>query len=58
MRSLSRRFGRAAALVALLAILVAQGVDAADRNRDRGTRFERAKRFIVSVFSRIGYPPG
>ena len=60
MRGVSNRFRRGAALLALLTVLVAQGAVAAERDGDRGLRerFERAKRFVVTVFSRLGLPPG
>ena len=60
MRGVSNRFRRGAALLALLTVLVAQGAVAAERDVDRGLRerFERAKRFVVTVFSRLGLPPG
>lgn len=60
MRGVSKGFLRAAALLALLTVLVAQGAVAADRDADRGwrDRIERAKQFVVTVFSRIGFPPG
>lgn len=60
MRGVSKRLGRAASLVAVLTILIAPTVFAAERDdRDVGRKFfERAKRFVVTVFSRIGGPPG
>lgn len=61
MRGVSKGFLRAAALLSLLTVLMAQGAVAADRDADRGwrDRLERAKRLIVTVFSsRLGIPPG
>jgi len=58
MRSGFRRLRPAAALTALLALFVAQGAEAIERDRVRGPRFEKAKRYIEMFFSRIGYPPG
>lgn len=49
-----------AALCVLLAILMAPGALAAERTGDHrwGDRFERAKRFIVTVLARVSWPPG
>jgi len=60
MRGVSKGFRRAAALLALLTVLVAQAAVAADRDADRGwrDRIERAKQFVVTMCSRIGFPPG
>lgn len=60
MRGVFKGFRRGAALLALLTVLVAQGAVAAERDGDRGLRerFERAKRFLVTVFARISLPPG
>lgn len=60
MRGVSKGFRRTAALLALLTVLVAQGAVAADRDGDRGLRdrFERAKQFVVTIFARLGLPPG
>lgn len=60
MRGVSKRFRRTGALLALLTVFVVQGAMAVDRDADRGwrDRFERAKRYVVTVFSRIGFPPG
>jgi hypothetical protein len=51
---------RAAALLSLLTVLVAQGAVAADRDggRELRDRFERAKRFVIIVLGRFGWPPG
>jgi hypothetical protein len=60
MWNVSKGFRRAAALLALLTVLVAQGAVAADRDDGRGMRdrFERAKRFVMIVLGRLGWPPG
>ena len=60
MRSASKRFRRAAALLVLLTVLVAQGAAAADRDggRNMRERFERAKRFVIIVLGRVSIPPG
>lgn len=60
MRGVSKGLRRSAGLLALLTILVAQGAAARDREAGRGLpdRFEKAKRFVVTVFTRIGWPPG
>ena len=61
MRSVSKRFRRAAALLSLLTVLVAQGAVAADRDAGRGVReqIERAKWFVVTIFNaRFSIPPG
>lgn len=60
MRGVSKRYRQAAALLALLTVLVAQGALAADRDGSRGIRdrFERAKRFVITVLGRFSIPPG
>lgn len=60
MRGVSKQVRRATALLALLTILVAQGAIAADRDGNRGMRdrFERAKRFVITVLGRLSIPPG
>lgn len=60
MRGVSRGFRRVAALLALLTILVTQVAVAADRDggRDLRDRFERAKRYVIIVLGRFGFPPG
>jgi len=60
MRKVSKRFRRAAALLALLTVFVTQGAMAAGRDSDRGwrDRIERAKRFVMTVCARFGWPPG
>ena len=60
MRGVSKGFRGAVALLALLTVLVAQGALAADRDggRDMHDRFERAKRFVIIVLGRFGWPPG
>jgi hypothetical protein len=59
MRGVSRSFRGAAALLALLTILVAQGVGAAEReNRPLRDGFERAKQLVVTIFARLTLPPG
>jgi hypothetical protein len=60
MRSVSRRFRRSAVLFVLVSVLVAQGAAAKGRGDDTGfrERFERAKRVIVTILSRFGWPPG
>lgn len=60
MRSATKTFRRAAALLALLTLLVAQSALAADRDgrRDLRDRFERAKRFVIVVLGRFSIPPG
>lgn len=62
MRGVIRRTGRAAALLALLTLVVAQGAVAADRDGGRDRTFieqlKRAKHWIVTVFDQIGLPPG
>ena len=60
MRGVSKGFRRAAALLAVLTVLVAQGAVAADRDggRDMRDRFERAKRFVIVMLGRLGFPPG
>lgn len=61
MRSVSKRFRRAAALLFLLTVLVSQGAVAADRDEGRGARdrIERAKWFVVTIFNaRFSIPPG
>ncbi|HET8797871.1 MAG TPA: hypothetical protein VFO89_09290 [Thermoanaerobaculia bacterium] len=51
--------GRAASILAVLTILAAPAAFAAERDRDLGRKFfEQAKRFVVTVFSRLGGPPG
>jgi hypothetical protein len=60
MEGVSKRYRRAAALLVLLTVLVAQGALAADREGSRGMRdrFERAKRYVITVLSRFSIPPG
>lgn len=60
MRGMSRGIARAATIVAVLALFAAPAAFAADRgDRDLGRKFyERARRFVAVVFSRIGGPPG
>ena len=60
MRGVSDGFRRAAALLALLTVLVSQAAFAADRDSGRGwrDRFEKVKRFVVTVSARFGFPPG
>jgi hypothetical protein len=60
MRVVSKGLRRAAALLTLLTVLVAQGAMAADRDSDRGwrDRIEHAKRFVIIVLGRFGWPPG
>jgi hypothetical protein len=61
MRGSIKRFRRAAALLSLLTVLVAQGAVAADRDAGRGVRerIERAKWFVVTIFNaRLSIPPG
>lgn len=59
MRGVSKSVGRAASILAVLTILAAPAAFAAERDRDLGRKFfEQAKRFVVTVFSRLGGPPG
>ena len=60
MRGVSKGLGRAASILAVLTMLAAPAAFAADRDeRQVGQKFfERAKRFVVVVFSRFGTPPG
>ena len=60
MRSVSRSVRRVAVGLVLLTVFVAQNAAARDRenNRDLGDRLDQARRFIVSIFSRFGTPPG
>lgn len=61
MRVVSNAARRYAAALALLAIVAAPTAFAASDESGRGRffdRFERAKRFVVGVFSRFGTPPG
>jgi hypothetical protein len=53
-----RGFRHFAVLLALVTIFVAQTVVAKERDRRPVDRFERAKRFIVELFGRLGLPPG
>ena len=59
MRGVSKGLGLAS-IVAVLTMLAAPAAFAADRDdREFGRKsFERAKRFVVIVFSRFGTPPG
>lgn len=61
MRDVSKRFRRVAVLLALLTVLVAPGA-VADEGIDDwgllGEELERARQFVVEVFSRLGSPPG
>jgi hypothetical protein len=59
MRGVSTRFARIAAALTLL-VVFAHAAVAADRY-DRGgwrERYERAKRFAVTVLARLSIPPG
>lgn len=60
MRSVSRGFRRSVVFFVLFSVLVAQGAAASGRGADAGFRehFERVKRFVVTIFSRFGWPPG
>ena len=60
MRGVSKRFRRSAVLLALLYVFATQAVLAADGDRGRtpGDRLDCVKRFVITVFSRIGLPPG
>lgn len=60
MRGVSKRFRRAAALLALLTVLVAPGAVADEGNDDwgLGEELERARQFVVTVLARLGTPPG
>lgn len=61
MQSVSKRFGRIAAVLAVSSLLVAQGALASARQDDRSDflgRFARAKQIIVRILSEIGFPPG
>jgi hypothetical protein len=61
MQSVSRRFGRIAAVVAVSSLLVTQSALAAVREEDRGgllDRLARAKQIIVKILSDIGVPKG
>jgi hypothetical protein len=60
MRGVSRSVRRSAAVLVLITMFVAQVAAAAERKGDRSfrERFERAKRYVVVIFSRFGLPPG
>ncbi len=60
MRGVSKGLGRAASIVAVLTMLAAPAAFAANRDdRELGGKFfERAKRFVEIMFSRLGTPPG
>jgi hypothetical protein len=60
MRSVSRRKRHMVALMVLFTVLVAQGAAASERRVSRGLldRIDQARRFIVTIFSRFGTPPG
>ena len=60
MRGVSKGWRRAAALLALLTVLVTQAAAAADRDSGGGwrDRIEQVKRFVVTLSSRFGFPPG
>jgi len=59
MQSVSTRFRRLAALLALLTLLGAQAAVAGER-KSRGLvdRMERARQFIAVLFGRLSPPPG
>jgi hypothetical protein len=59
MRHVSKRLGRAASVLAVLTMLAAPAAFAANRDdRDFSRFLEQAKRFVVTVFSRLSTPPG
>lgn len=59
MRGVSKRGLRPIAVLTLLALLAAPNAVAASRDGDVGGKFfERAKRYVISVLSRLGTPPG
>lgn len=60
MRGVSRGFRRYTALFTLLTLLLAHGAEAKGWREERAWRqqFERAKRFVVTVLGRFGWPPG
>ena len=56
-----RRFRRPAAVLMLFCLLCAQGALAGERDgsgRTLGDRLDRAKQFVITIFSRFGLPPG
>jgi hypothetical protein len=58
MQSVSRRFGRMAAVLVVSSLLVTQGAFASARQEDRGGWFARAKQIVVRILSEIGTPKG
>lgn len=62
MRGLSKSALRAVAGVSLIAILVAPVASAESERLPGGAgishQLQRAKRFVISVLHRIGWPPG
>ena len=60
MRGVFKRFGRPGMVLVLLTLLVSQAAVAKGPREEPWLRqrFERAKRFIVTVLSRFSIPPG
>jgi hypothetical protein len=58
MQSVSRRFGRMAAVFALSSLLATQGALASARQEGSGGWLARAKQIVVKILSEIGTPKG
>ena len=61
MQSVSKRFGRVPAVLAVSSLLLAQGAFASVRQEARGgwlDSFLRVKHVVIRTLSEIGFPPG
>ncbi len=58
MQSVSKRFGRVAAVLVVSSLLLAESAFASARQEDRGGWFFRLRRGVVKILSEIGFPPG
>lgn len=58
MKTVSQKFGRMAAVLAVSSLLVAQGALASARHEDGGGWLARAKQIVVKILSDIGIPKG
>ena len=58
MQSVSKRFGRVGAVLAVSSFLLAQGAFASTLQEDRGGWLLRVKHGVIRILSEIGFPPG
>lgn len=58
MQTMSKKFGRIAAMLAVSSLLIAQGALASARHEDGASWFARAKQIVVKILDDIGVPKG